>query len=436
MQRALPRMTSIPWARGLAGLLFVVTVAAILVDVALWAGQRFQAPPVSFVSGQWILVLEMFMAVSYAAMGWLLATRLVRNALGWIFLAIGLAMALQLTATFMVQQGHQAFRALQPMELWGAWLSSTVHLPLTITLYAIVFLIFPDGRPLSTRWSWAGWVTVAGAALVITAAGLSPVGLVWFPSLPNPLAAPTSVGPALVALGLTGLVLLVAGTLAATAAMFVRYRRAGDVQRAQLRWIAVAVLLLAGGGLPFVISRYALRMDYSSGEVLLVIAVAAGCFLPVAAAIAVLRHRLYDIDLIINRALVYIPLTAILGGMYTAGVALSQRVFVAFTGDRSDAAIVISTLVVASMFTQVKNWLQGVVDRRFKPATGFFSSGPTTAPATVGVAAATAVDSGSLEELSARVAQLELQLSRSGTVKGRSTAAAEANPLHSEHAGH
>jgi hypothetical protein len=97
------------------------------------------------------------------------------------------------------------------------------------------------------------------------------------------------------------------------------------------------------------------------------VTLAAGCFLPVAAAVAVLRYHLYNIDVIINRALVYIPLTGILGGAYAAGVALFQKLFVAVTGDRSDAAIVITTLVLASMFTPIRNWLQSFVDRRFKP---------------------------------------------------------------------
>jgi hypothetical protein len=127
-------------------------------------------------------------------------------------------------------------------------------------------------------------------------------------------------------------------------------------------------LLIAGAGLPFVFGRYAMDITFAEGEVLLALATTAGCMLPAAAAIAVLRYRLYDIDVLINRALVYIPLTAIVGGLYTGGVALGQRLFVAVTGDRSDAAIVLTTLVIASLFTHIRNGLQGVVDSRFRPA--------------------------------------------------------------------
>jgi hypothetical protein len=89
--------------------------------------------------------------------------------------------------------------------------------------------------------------------------------------------------------------------------------------------------------------------------------------IPAAAAVAVLRYRLYDIDIIISRTLVYVPLTGFLAGLYAASVALFQRLFVAVTGDRSDAAIVISALVLAAAITPAKNWLQTKVDRRFKP---------------------------------------------------------------------
>jgi hypothetical protein len=368
MQHALPRLVSVHWAALLAGGLLLLTCATLLINIVVWGTQNFRPPPVSFIQGQAIYVVEMLMALAYAAMGWLLATRLARNALGWLFLAIGLAMALQMSVTFLVQQGHQVFRPMEPLALASAWAGSTIHLPLTVVLLAYVFLLFPDGRALSRRWAMAGWAVAGGAALVGFSVGLAPHGLQWYPSLPNPLAAPVPLRPLLPVVGGIGLVLIAVGSLVATASIVVRYRRAASVERAQVRWIAVAVLLLTAAGLPFIFARYALDMDYASGEFLLAVALAAGAFLPIAAAIAVLRHRLYYIDLILNRALVYIPLTAILGGLYTGGVAFSQRVFVAVTGDRSDAAIVITTLVMASLFTTLRNQLQSFVDKRFKPA--------------------------------------------------------------------
>ena len=181
------------------------------------------------------------------------------------------------------------------------------------------------------------------------------------------MALPIEYRPVLDIINATGLVVMVFGATLATISMVLRYRRSASVERAQLRWIAAAVVVLALGGIPFVVARYGLQVDYNQGQLLLSIALVAGCFLPIAAAVAILRHRLYDIDLILRRAFVYIPLTALLGGLYAAGVALFQRIFVAATGDTSDAAIVFATLVLAGMFTPARNWLQTFVDRRFKP---------------------------------------------------------------------
>jgi hypothetical protein len=363
----LRRLPQINWLSTAASFLLVATVVAVVLDIVLWAGQRFQPPPVSFIDSQFVFVAEMFYAVSYAFMGWLLASRLQRNPLGWVLLLLGVFMAAQLTITFLIQEGHQAFRPIEWPLLFGAWLSSSAHLPLLVFLTNVFFLRFPTGRPLTPRWRFAGLLTLIGVVLVIVGIGLDPTGLGWYPSLTNVFAAPFSMRGALGIVTLAGLSTMIVGVGIGTASMVVRYHRSNDRERAQLRWIAAAVVALALAGVPFVIVRYGLQADYATGHLLLATALAAACLLPIAAAVAILHHRLYDIDLILNRAFVYIPLTGILGGIYAAGVALFQRLFMAVTGDKSDAAIVITTLVLAGMFTPVRNSLQSFVDRRFKP---------------------------------------------------------------------
>ena len=366
---ARPRQVSdINWPWLAATALLGASVVSVFAGIVLWAGQRFQTPPVSFINSQLVFVAEMFYAIAYAGMGWLLATRLPRNVLGWVFQVLGLAMAAQLLVTFLVQEGHEAFRQLSYPLLVAAWISSSAHLPMLAVLTNVVFLRFPTGRPLTPRWRGAGWLAFIGALLVIAGMGLQASGLTWYPSLTNVFAAPFAWRPLLGPITLLGLSMLVVGVTIGTASIVVRYHRSNDRERAQLRWIAVAVVLLAVAGVPFVVVRYGLQADYATGHFLLATALVAGCLLPLAAAVAILHHRLYDIDIILNRALVYIPLTGILGGLYAAGVALFQRLFVAVTGDRSDAAVVITTLVLAGMFTPVKNGLQNFVDRRFKPS--------------------------------------------------------------------
>jgi hypothetical protein len=362
-----PRLLAINWPRLFATFLLSTAVLAVFVDIFVWAGQRFAPPPVSFIRGQSVFVAEMFYAIAYAFMGWLLATRLWRNPLGWVFLVLGVTMALQLGVTFFVEEAHQAFRPVGYPLLVGAWVASSVHLPSVVVLTTIVFLRFPTGKLLTSRWRVAGWLTFFGALFVALGIGLEPEGLAWYPTLPNVFAVPFSYRPLLGVLTVVGLVSMVSGVLLATTSMVLRYRQSAAVERAQLRWIAAAVIVLSAGGIPFIVARYGLNMDYASGQILLSIALVAACFLPIAAAVAVLRHRLYDIDLILKRAFVYLPLTGILGGFYAAGVALFQRVFVAITGDKSDAAVVITTLVLAGMFTPIRNSIQNLVDRHFKP---------------------------------------------------------------------
>lgn len=394
----LSRTTWIYWSWWAATLAFVALLVLLGIAIMQWGQLRFAPPPVSFIQGQGTYAAEMVLVVAYGAMGWLLASRLPRNPLGWIFLSIGYGFVLQMIATFAIQAGHQAFRPLEPLVLAAGWLSSSVHLPSLILSFGLIFLLFPDGRPLSRRWAAVGWLIALGTLLVIVGVGLSPSGLIWYPSLANPLAAPQSFEPALIGVGLTGLTMVVGGVAGATGSMGLRYRRATDVQRAQLRWVAVAVVVLAACGLPFVVARYALQISYAEGELLMLVALGAGGFLPVAAAIAVLRRRLYDIDLILNRALVYIPLTGILGGLYTAGVALFQRVFVALTGDRSDGAIIITTLILASLFTPIRNHLQSFVDKRYKPSSA--APGMPDEPDEVALSVR-------LAEVEARLARLE-----------------------------
>jgi hypothetical protein len=361
------RLPQINWLRALATFLLALTIISVLLDIALWAGIRFQPPHISFIQGSTVFIAEIFYALSYSVMGWILATRLPRNLLGWLFLFLGLFMGAQLVMTFAIEGVYQAFRPLETPYLFGAWMASSLHLPSLVVLTVVVFLRFPTGKLLSIRWAIVGWATLIGALIVGLSVGLNPSGLAWYPSLPNIFAAPFAMKATLQATAVVGLGLMVFGVVGSTVSMVVRYRRSADVQRAQMRWIAVAVVIFAGAGLPFVIVRYGLDVSYQASYILMSLALLAGCFLPVAAAVAILRHRLYDIDLILNRALVYIPLTGILGGLYAAGVALFQRLFTAVTGDKSDGAVVITTLVLAGMFTPIKNWLQTFVDRHFKP---------------------------------------------------------------------
>lgn len=241
----------------------------------------------------------------------------------------------------------------------------TVLALLSWSLLHVFTYIFPDGRFIP-RWTYA-------AALVT-------VGLMvpWFLLPVDSPFSPWSWHPALIVM----LVLAIGSTPAVT--QIYRYRRHTNEQyRQQIKWVVYGLAIASVGGtaafLPLalpafkpVVTGATLGMRASGDPTLLVyqllgttIFCLAGMVLPAAIGVSILKYRLWAIDLIISRTLVYVPLTGILGGAYAASIALFQKVFVAFTGDRSDAAIVISTLVLASLFTPVKNALQFRVDRHY-----------------------------------------------------------------------
>jgi hypothetical protein len=146
-------------------------------------------------------------------------------------------------------------------------------------------------------------------------------------------------------------------------ALFDRVRRAGIEQRQQIKWFAYAGALVLISFLIQAVGRFIPGLEGMT-ELVASLGLAA---IPVAVGIAILRYRLYDIDLIINRTVVYVLLTAVLAGVYTAAVALFQRLFVAMSGQSSDLAIVMTLFVLATVFTPIKNTLQATVDRRIRP---------------------------------------------------------------------
>jgi hypothetical protein len=164
------------------------------------------------------------------------------------------------------------------------------------------------------------------------------------------------------------LTLLLLCFLASVAALFVRLRQGRGVERQQIKWFAYAAAVMGTG--PLVM--FMLGGGYSALEELMwylgyFVGILGFALLPVATAIAILKYRLYDIDRIINRTLVYALLTAILAGVYFGGVTATQAIFSALTGqqEQPQLAIVVSTLVIAALFNPLRRRIQSFIDRRF-----------------------------------------------------------------------
>ena len=250
-----------------------------------------------------------------------------------------------------------------PAEKTAAWLFAWSSDPLLVIL-VLLLLLFPNGRFLSRRWRLVGVAAVAIAMAWAAAIAFDPGPLYNFETVSNPLGIDAA-GGVLEAIAGVGSVVLPLLLIAAAASVVVRYRQARSTERQQIKWLAAAAALGAVMVLGLTTLTVAMDTDHGAGEVITSILafLAVGTF-PLAAGIAMLRYRLYDIDVVINRALVYGALTAILAGIYVGSVLLLQLVLRPLT-EESNLAIAASTLAVAGLFRPARSRIQAAVDRRF-----------------------------------------------------------------------
>jgi hypothetical protein len=299
--------------------------------------------------------------VSYPLVGALVASRLPGNAVGWLLLGTGVALVLGALADACLSASPPIAPTL------SAWVSNWTWGLAVVVPSTLLPLLFPDGRLVSRRWRPALWLAVAA-----TATGL--VGQAFRPgafdpetiSAPpeNPLGLGGALGDLATAMADAGGVMSVAAVLAAGASLVARFRRSRGAERQQLKWFAYAALLAVMGLVVAIASS-----ELSAGGALDAAAVAGwftallaiGIGIPVATGIAVLRHRLYDIDVVINRTLVYAALTATLAGTYVGSVLVLQLVL----SPGSGLAVAVSTLAAAAVFRPARARIQATVDRRF-----------------------------------------------------------------------
>jgi hypothetical protein len=347
--------------------------SAILTILSLYVTAPVAQPSSDWGSGGAIgnlLILAPFLA--FTIVGALIASRRPENPIGWICLVAGLfwtliALGDQYTAYGLATTG------VVPFPVAVAALSQWLWVPPVGLLSIYLILFFPDGRLPSRRWRPLAWFSGAVMVLVSLAIALAPGPLPDFGGVRNPfglegypwIADATNVIPALLPLC----------TLASALSLVLRYRRSrsGSEEREQIKWIAFAGSFVGLMSLITVVSAliFAPEFPYSTGTqplwlgVLQDVELLSFAGIPVAVGIAVLRYRLYDIDVIINRTLAYGSLTATLIALYFGGVVVLQRLFVIITGQQSTLAVVASTLLIAALFSPLRRRIQAFIDRRF-----------------------------------------------------------------------
>ena len=301
--------------------------------------------------------------VVFAIVAALIVSRQPRNTIGWVLMVpVGLYVVGGPIESYIERLAPSSPEPTVPLLLM-LWFNSWNWLLLIFPLLYIP-LLFPNGRPPTPRWRWVSVAAIAWATLFVLLATLSqqihtnttpdilfdnPIGVLGEDTVQR-----------LVGVWIVGLLAL---AVACAVALFVRYRRANETEREQIKWLlyacAVFLVVYVGGVLRSVGTA---SLGGYIWEVLFGLSVIT---LPAAIGIAVLKYRLYDIDLLINRTLVYASLTAMLALVYVGGVTGLQAALRALTGQESTLAIVASTLAIAALFNPLRRRVQGFVDRRF-----------------------------------------------------------------------
>jgi hypothetical protein len=336
------QVTSTPYVR-VAWAILCMSVGLLVLGLVLLPRDRW----LSLESGSQLAGNGLLM-LACAAVGILIVSRRPGNVIGWIFLLVPLVMAASLVA-------HGYARRLLPGFMWVALLPDLLWIAAVPLGAMLVMLLFPTGHLPSRRWRPVVWATVAATAVVVVATALTPGPVGYFPDLQNPLGL-AGAGPALDLVVQAGFLVMVVGVFAAAGSLIARWRRAQGVERQQLKWLAyaAAMLVVAQIGASLLPRPLFLLVSYTSA-----------LLFPVAVGIAVVRYRLYDIDRLINRTLVYGLLTALLAGLYAIVVLVLGQVFGGIRGEPPSWVVACATLAVAALFQPARRRIQQVVDRRF-----------------------------------------------------------------------
>jgi hypothetical protein len=334
-------------SRWLAWLLWGMAAAAITWNAAY----RISTQSGSFGEPWYVALLGDLSLLMLSAVGLAIAVRRPRNAIGWVMLLVVLGFGVQEAAT------HYAAVALNnPGTLPGGQLVALLVVPglaVGVTALPFMLLLFPDGRLPSPRWRLLGWAAVICGGLILVVLGTSPGPLIQgLPASENPIGVPALGSVNVESLfGVQLLVLLLSGI-----SLFVRFHRARGEERQQLKWIGYGATLL---GLSFAVEEVGTPTINALVDL---VAVATFCGTVL---VAMFKYRLYDIDRLINRTLVYGMLTAILGLVYAGAVLVLGEVFGGVTGNPPSWVVAGATLAVAALFQPARRRIQQAVDRRF-----------------------------------------------------------------------
>jgi hypothetical protein len=296
--------------------------------------------------------------VGYPIVGAMIAFRQPGNWIGWLFIGVGLLFAAAALFPAYATYGVFVNPGSLPAAEWAAWVSGWLD-PLFFLVLCLLLLLFPNGHVPSPRWGIVLWMVAVGVAVSLADAAVKPGQIRKELPIENPLGI-ERVQPLFDALDTPVFLYFATCMVLSVAGLVVRYRGSSGDARVQIKWIALSALFLfvsfgadialAIAGAPRGFIDFLFGLAFAS--------------IPIAAGVAILRYRLYDIDRVISKTLAYGVLSVILAGVYTCLVLAGQALSTPFAGG-SNLAIAVSTLVVAALFLPVRSRVQAFVDRRF-----------------------------------------------------------------------
>ena len=294
--------------------------------------------------------------LAFSIVGALVAKRHPGNSIGWIFLGVAVSTGLGGLAHGYVAYRLQGGGATSDFTATAAIYAEVSWIPFVLVPPTFILLLFPDGRLPSRRWRAVAWLAGVGIAGVLATSWVAPGPLDDFPELHNPFGIDSPVVDVLTGLAYLA---LFPSAIASAVSVVVRFRRGRREQRQQIKWLAVAGCV-AVVALIVNLSFYDLLGEHVANGLIMFGVLC----LPTSAGIAILRHRLYDIDVVINRTLVYGALTVTLACTYIACVLLLQLVLRPLTAT-SSLSVAVSTLAVAALFQPARRRIQAIVDLHF-----------------------------------------------------------------------
>ena len=295
---------------------------------------------------------------SSAIVGAVVASRRPANLVGWLFLCGAMISTLRGLGVEYAVYGIVTEPGAVPLPYAAAWFSNAIEFFGPVLSFILIPLYFPTGRPVSRRWGLVGWFALGVLPLATIMSAFSPGEVIAGTGIMNPLVI-EAMRPVEGVFGPIGFAWYIGLIFASAASLVVRFWRSAGVERQQIKWFTFAAAFIP---IWFMTNRpveAAFPVLFQFMDALVIAAV------PVAAGVAIMRYRLYDIDVIINRTLVYGALTVMLVLVYFGSVVGLQYVFRGLTGQESQLAIVASTLAIAALFSPLRRLIQTFIDRRF-----------------------------------------------------------------------